>query len=364
MMNDIQPKAAAAAAAAALLLLVQTVQAGCPKILTPSYSPPVVGGGYTAQLVATGLRRPRGMRFDANGALLVVESGQGITHITFDDAGSTCLSVKDKKTLVGKSELNHAVELSPDGKTLYASGADKVYSWAYDAAGASTSGNENTLVDNMSNEDHVSRTLLVPRKSPGTLLVSRGSAENMDMGTRDQSSGRSMIKAFDIANLPQGGPYDFASGGTTVGWGLRNSVGVAEHPTTGGIFSVENSADYVRRNGQDVHQDDPGEEMNFHGFLNGSEPQGKNYGYPDCFALWGGSIPDKGSMTVGSQFSLDTSGELTDAKCASDYVAPRITFQAHTAPLDMIFTPDGSEAYVTFHGSCESNPEALRHTDS
>ena len=32
--------------------------------------------------------------------------------------------------------------------------------------------------------------------------------------------------------------YSFAHDGLRLGWGLRNSVGVAEHPQTGGIYSV------------------------------------------------------------------------------------------------------------------------------
>lgn len=172
------------------------------------------------------------------------------------------------------------------------------------------------------------------------------------MAAQQLNSGHSQIRAFDIVNPPAGRPYDYPSEGTLLGWGLRNSVGVAEHPVTGGIFSVENSADQVERNGTDIHQDNPGEEMNYHGFLNGSkENQGGNYGYPDCFALWGTDIPNKGNLTVGSQFALDPSATLNDTTCARDFVPPRLTFQAHTAPLDMLFSSDGTAAYVTFHGS-------------
>ena len=214
----------------------------------------------------------------------------------------------------------------------------------------------------MSNSDHVSRTLLLSRRVNGTLLVSRGSGENMDFSAQEVSSGISQIKAFDINNLPDGRPYDYASEGTLIGWGLRNSVGVAEHPVTGGIYSVENSADQIKRSGTDIHQDDPGEEMNYHGFLNRTdELHGKNYGYPDCFALWGTDIPDKGKLTVGDQFTLDPNSDLNDTTCADEYVSPRLTFQAHTAPLDMLFTPDGAEAYITFHGSCKSSFEQCRH---
>jgi hypothetical protein len=34
-------------------------------------------------------------------------------------------------------------------------------------------------------------------------------------------------------------------------------VGIAEHPVSGGIYSVENSADQITRMGVDVHQDNP-----------------------------------------------------------------------------------------------------------
>ena len=197
--------------------------------------------------------------------------------------------------------------------------------------------NKQTLVRNMSNPDHVSRTLLLSKKQPDLLLVSRGSGENIDMTAGDLSSGRSVIRAFNISNVTDDKPYDYPSQGLLLGWGLRNSVGVAEEPTTGGIYSVENSADMLERSGSDIHTDNPGEEMNFHGFLNGStENQGGNYGYPHCFALWDTDVPDVGSMTVGSQFTLDPESDTDDEKCASDFVAPRLTFQVGKGRLNPI----------------------------
>ena len=138
-----------------------------------------------------------------------------------------------------------------------------------------------------------------------------------------------------------------------MGWGLRNSVGVAEEPLTGGIYSVENSADNIERDGTDIHQNNPGEEMNFHGFLNSStENQGGNYGYPLCFAMWNTSeVPDVRTLTTGSQFAQDQNSTINDTSCAEDYVAPRLTFQAHMAPLDLKFFSNGTAAFVTFHGS-------------
>lgn len=254
-------------------------------------------------------------------------------------------------------QLNHGLALSNDGKTLYASSSESVFAWSYDASAVTVGNTNQTIITNMDNADHNTRTLLMSSKQPGLLVVSRGSSANVDLLSGDLSSGRSQIRAFNVTNLTSTSePYDYSTTGRRLGWGLRNSVGVAEEPLTGGIYSVENSADNVKRYGKDVHQDNPGEEMNFHGFLNEStEHQGGNYGYPECFAVWGLDLiqaaGNSDGLKVGSQFVFSPNSTLNDTTCAEERVAPRLTFQAHQAPLDIIFEPDGSAAYVTFHGS-------------
>jgi hypothetical protein len=91
-----------------------------------------------------------------------------------------------------------------------------------------------------------------------------------------------MIKVFDLTKQPAGRPYEYSREGRVLGWGLRNDVGVAEEPLTGGIYSVENSMDDISRDGVDVHTDNPGEELNYFGSLSDPVPaQPPNYGYPD-----------------------------------------------------------------------------------
>jgi len=214
----------------------------------------------------------------------------------------------------------------------------------------------------MVNSDHTTRTLMLSRKVNGTLLVSRGSTSNNDPGAADITSGRSQIKAFDLNNLGDTPSYDYSSKGKILGWGLRNSVGVAEEPLTGGIFSVENSVDNLERLGQDIHQDNPGEELNFHGYLNGTTyaGQGQNYGYPNCFAAWDVSpIPNNTHLTVGSQFAIGSPNDTSnDDICANRRIAPRLTFPAHWAPLDIKFNANGSMAWITSHGSWNrDNPD-------
>lgn len=112
----------------------------------------------------------------------------------------------------------------------------------------------------MNTDDHTTRTLLFSQKVDGMLVVSRGSTSNVDEEAALLSSGHSQVKVFNTHNVSEAG-YDFNEDGLRLGWGLRNSVGLVEHPDTGGIFSVENSVDEIMRDGKDVHQDNPGEEM-------------------------------------------------------------------------------------------------------
>jgi glucose/arabinose dehydrogenase len=77
----------------------------CPTVLTPSYDAPVVGSGWTAQLIATGLDKPRGITFDQNGALLAVQQGSGIVRMTLTDDGGTCLAVNETSTIVENSDV-------------------------------------------------------------------------------------------------------------------------------------------------------------------------------------------------------------------------------------------------------------------
>lgn len=244
-------------------------------------------------------------------------------------------------------QIGHGLALSKD--TLYASTSNNVYSWPYSNG---TLGERGTLVTNMTNSGHSSRTLLLSRDE-STILVSRGSAGNIDPLALDKATGHCQIRQF--STKPDTQAFNFSSSGRLVGWGLRNSVGVAEHPD-GGIWSVENSVDNLKRRGVDIHQDNPAEELNFHGKINDTA-EGGNYGYPSCFALWGTSgVPDIGTLTTGDQFAADANASITpnaptDAQCNDEFIEPVLALQAHTAPLDIKFDDTGNTAYISLHGS-------------
>ncbi|KAI1451440.1 hypothetical protein F4805DRAFT_463789 [Annulohypoxylon moriforme] len=246
----------------------------------------------------------------------------------------------------------------------------EVQAYSYDAE-AGTVGAKKIVVQGMGSGGHTTRTLLAPVNAPDVLIVSRGSNGNIDNATTDTAAGRSMIKIFDIPQLlGTGSATDYASGGEILGWGLRNSVGLGEDPSTGDIWSVENSADEIHRSNVDLHNDNPAEEMNYHGSVKDIENsmKGKNYGYPACFSAWETiGIPSNIGITTGSQFGgiagtpfeQVTSGnsmEEVDEFCRTERQGPRLVFPAHTAPLDIKFKEDGSAAYITFHGSWDRDP--------
>ncbi|KAL8297772.1 hypothetical protein RB597_007178 [Gaeumannomyces tritici] len=300
----------ASAMAVAMCSTLAAAQTSCRNVLAPAYKPPVVAAGWQAQIVASGMQKPRTLEFDSAGGLLVLDAGRGVFRLTFKDNGGTCLEV-DQTTVVV-------------------------------------------------NNTATTRTLLMSRRAGGQLVVTRGSSAELDPAALSLDSGLSQIRAFDTTRLgPGSGAMDFASEGRRLGWGLRNSVAVAEHPVTGGIYSMDNTADGIVREGVDVSFWNPGEELNFHGYLNGStQDQGGNYGYPTCFAVRNvTTIPNSGSLKVGDQFGANTDGSNSDEACAANYTAPRLTFPAHFAPMDIKFNQDGSTAFLSFRGSLnKSNP--------
>lgn len=199
-----------------------------------------LGSGWGAYTLVSTLTRPRQITFDQQGRLLVADVGRGIQQLTLGSNGN-CITVSNTKLLIQDSQLNHAVEFSPDGKRLWASSLNAVYVWDYDQATGNIS-NKRTVVSGMNFGGHPTRTVLHPRSKPGVILVQEGSIDNLDMACNTQ--GGCLIKEFDIATIPSTA-YDYINGGRVLGWGLRNSVGIAEH-SDGGIWSVENSADNVR----------------------------------------------------------------------------------------------------------------------
>jgi len=68
-----------------------------------------VASGYAVQRVASGLSKPRGIIFDAQDNLLVVQSGVGISQLPFADASGM---FAEASTVVGSSDVSLTYEIS------------------------------------------------------------------------------------------------------------------------------------------------------------------------------------------------------------------------------------------------------------
>lgn len=249
--------------AALVWLLVQGAAAQDCQAVTGRFQPKV-GQGYRISAIATGLRSPRHIVVDTAGNLLVAEAGAGTVRrlVLTENNGNVCVRSSSSITPAqsvsflivqqgGKhrkgtgrklrgivvhagGQTNHGIALSADGKTLFTSNLNNVYAFPYNAETGAV-GTSKTIITGMSNTGtHPTRAIYASKASPDTILVARGSNNNIDTTTTQQSTGRSIIKTFSIS-ATSSSPAQYASQGQVLGWGLRNIVGMGEHPGDGGV---------------------------------------------------------------------------------------------------------------------------------
>lgn len=98
----------------------------------------------------------------------------------------------------------------------------------------------------------------------------------------------------------------------------------------------------------------PAEELNYLGDV--SKPNNKWYGYPTCFTVGDpGEIPNT-TFSLGDQFVLAPTSKINDSSCVAKSVPPRLTFPAHSAPLDSKFDSGFQNLWVTLHGAWNRSP--------
>lgn len=194
------------------------IPSSCPGVTATSRYRLSAAEGWKYTLIATGLSRPRSVLFDTEGHLLVLEAGKGLTAHTIGADG--CISAS--KTVIQSNQLNHGLALSPDGKTLYVSAAPTAWAYDYDATTMTATG-QTVVVRGMNPGGHNTRTLAVPPNNPNLLIVSLGSANNIDEPSVMKETGRAIVKVFDLSKTPSGG-YMYNTQGWYLGYGLRNEI--------------------------------------------------------------------------------------------------------------------------------------------
>jgi len=169
-----------------------------------------------------------------------------------------------------------------------------------------------TIISGIPSGGHSTRTIVFGPPPDGKLYLSVGSSCNL---CDERDSLRAAVSQFNRDG----------SGGRIFAKGLRNTVGMAFHPTTGELWGNNNDRDNL---GDDI----PPEHVNI-------IKDGRNYGWPQCY------LPGKPNP------------EYSSADC-SQVEPPAITVQAHSAPLGLAFytatqfpADYRGDAFMTLHGS-------------
>lgn len=286
-------------------------------------APFAVPEGFAAFIYSRETPGARAMVRDPKGTILAsLTSGGKIVAIPDFDADG-----KADKTLVVLENLKepHGLLVScpetgnasadQDTCILYVAETDALKSYAYDAD-TFTAKYRKTLAAFPSGSGHYTRSLLM-HPDGKRLLASIGSSCNV---CDEKDPRRATIQAID---LETGRMSLFAKG-------LRNTVFMAVHPTTGEVWGTDHGRDLI---GDDI----PPDEVNI-------IVEGKDYGWPLCY---GKNVHDT---------NFDKKKQAADP--CRDKEPSHIDIQAHSAVLGLAFVPrDGwpqemrNDVLVALHGS-------------
>lgn len=83
-----------------------TTAAACQSPIAPRNAAPSVMPGFRVEVVANGLRDPRGIQFDSEGGLLVVEQAHGISRLRLTGDGPCVRVDGDVQTVVDDDSVS------------------------------------------------------------------------------------------------------------------------------------------------------------------------------------------------------------------------------------------------------------------
>jgi glucose/arabinose dehydrogenase len=277
-----------------------------------------VPDGFAVSVFARDVGDPRMMTVGADGTVYVTRPGSDDV-LAFKDPGG------DREAAAGTpilTRLPTAHGLVIHEGRLYVAGVRKIVVADLRADGGV--GEWRTLVDDLprGGAGHDRRTLGVG--PDGMLYVSIGSSCNACReSNREQAT---------ILRLPLDG-----RGRRVFATGLRNTIGFGWHPQTRAMWGMDHGADWRG-------DDQPPEELNH-------LVEGRNYGWPYCIAE---RRPDP--------FFDDPPGQTKAAFCAKTE-APALGYQAHSAPIALVFYTGSRfpaeyrhDAFVAMHGSWNRQP--------
>jgi glucose/arabinose dehydrogenase len=320
--------------------------------------------GLCARAVATRQGRLRQITFAKNGDLFgVTTDGRILRYRDADGDGMYRGGEIVDWAHTGGDNGNNA-HLDEAAGLLYAGSPEGVKRWRYAPDVDQGGEGEHVMIGQPGGGNHPLHPVHV---WDGWMYVDSGSDGNaMDPMPADYDTDRSVVKRFELGKLETGKPFHWDDG-EVVARGVRNVTGFARDGS-GRIYGVVNGGDDLRYRGEDVHADNPGED------IVRIEP-GAAHGFPFCFTAVrvaaGGQVVPPGTRLAAewaSQLVIagSTKSNRDDAWCRTTTTPAVTTLQAHSAPLDIVFFtgPDRGAlparwvggAFVSLHGSWNRKP--------
>lgn len=264
-----------------------------PKMIARGENMPIVPEGFTVTLFADGMPHPRRIAVLPDGTVLVVQQNTGQIVGLADRDGN---GVAELGGIYGQNfNQPFGLVLVPTGPfagDLLMSDPTMVYRLPYATGGEVAKLTAPAAFGDP--EGHITRALAL-EPGTGAIFVSVGSMSNLG----EEPEVKATIQRFEADG----------TGGTTFSRGLRNATGLGFEPTTGALYAVV------------MERDAMGDALVPDYFAKVSA--GDDFGWPYQYA---GGI-------VQPEFS-DGSGKRAASKL------PEVMFEAHSAPMDLIFLPD------------------------
>lgn len=269
--------------------------------------------GFTISVFAEGLGSVRMMAEAPDGAIYVTRRGEGDVIALRDADGD---GMADEPTVVA-DQLPSVHGIIIDEETIYLATPVTIYVGSL-AADGMIDGLEPLIAGLPEAGQHGNRTMAFGED--GMLYLSVGSPCNACGITNPE-----------YATLLQ---IDPATGERQIyAAGLRNTIGWGWHPETGELWGMDHGSDWRG-------DDQPPEELNL-------LEAGNNYGWPFCY----------GDQQIDPYLANVPPG-TTKAEFCAQSTAPVLTYQAHSAPIGMVFyTGDQfpeeyqNDAFVAMRGS-------------
>jgi glucose/arabinose dehydrogenase len=279
----------------------------------PTIDPPVeltrLPDGFRMNLFARQLSQPRFMAWSPDGVLYVTEPTDGEV-VALPDRDRDGVADEAVTWVAG---LNRVHGIAFHEGYLYLAETGRVIRYPFVEGNLAEGEPEVVVADLPAGGQHWTRTIAFG--PDGMLYVSAGSSCNV---CEEEDARRAAVTRYTATGEDE----------TVFSSGLRNSVGLAFHPSTGELWATDNGRDWL---GDDL----PPEEVNI-------LREGQFYGWPYAY---GEGVPDPDLGAAAPERVAET-------------VPPLISMQAHTAPLGLAFYtgdtfPDEyrGDLFVAQHGS-------------